>query len=260
VTLKSIPDLTDVPVYWLSMTMLKHFRDFETCLSQGYGVEGFPLDYVVRPPLAATDWGLFVLRELCHPGQGELMPDFFQFEESDYHCRQMAPIVDPMYENTVHGANESLLAAYKSGKYADRRSDSFHCDDAIVFALARIAFKDSPGECHFVPRKGKHLQSRWEAYIACKGQFVGINTAWQETDMAWEIMSKMQFEDESHNWDWNRHCAKFHQQLVIIDEWAIAGLAMRMSNKDQISTFLKTILKDCKNGNLLITKGIIEGD
>ena len=42
VTLKSIPDLTDVPVYQLSVTMSKHFHNFETYLSQRYGVEGFP--------------------------------------------------------------------------------------------------------------------------------------------------------------------------------------------------------------------------
>ena len=64
------------------------------------------------------------------------MPDCFHFEESDYHCRQMAPIVDPTYENTVRSANESLLAKYESGKYADQCSNSFHCDDTIVFALA----------------------------------------------------------------------------------------------------------------------------
>ena len=188
------------------------------------------------------------------------MPDFFRFEESDYHCHRMAPIIDPMFENTVCGANESLLANNESGKYADRHSDSFRHDDVIVFALAQLSFKDSPGECHFVPRKGRRLQSGREAYITCKGQFVGINTAWQETDMAREIMSKMQYEGESCNWDWNRHCAKFHQQLAIINESAIAGLATRMSNEDQISAFLKTIPKDCKNSNLLIAKGIIEGD
>ena len=77
--------------------------------------------------------------------------------------------------------------------------------------------------------------------------------------MAQEIMSKMQYEGKSRNWDWNRHCAKFHQQLTI-DKWAVAGLATCMSKEDQISLFLKTIPKDCKNGNLLIAKGIIEGD
>ena len=35
---------------------------------------------------------------------------------------------------------------------------------------------------------------------------------------------------------------------------------MPMSAEDQISAFLKTIPKDCKNGKLLIAKGIIEGD
>jgi hypothetical protein len=33
-----------------------------------------------------------------------------------------------------------------------------------------------------------------------------------------------------------------------------------MSAEDQISAFLKTIPKDCKNSELLIAKGIIEGD
>jgi hypothetical protein len=33
-----------------------------------------------------------------------------------------------------------------------------------------------------------------------------------------------------------------------------------MSNEEQISVFLKTIPKHCMNRELLITKGIIEGD
>ena len=78
--------------------------------------------------------------------------------------------------------------------------------------------------------------------------------------MAQEIMSKMQYKGESRNWNWNKHCAKFHQQLMIIDKWAVVGLATCMSNEDQISEFLKTIPKDCKNSNLLIAKGIIERD
>lgn len=87
VTLKTIPHLTDVPLYRSSMTTSKHFRNFKTYLSQRYGVEGFPLDYMVRLMLAATDWSLFALCDQCCPGQGELMPDFFWFKESDYHCR-----------------------------------------------------------------------------------------------------------------------------------------------------------------------------
>jgi hypothetical protein len=46
----------------------------------------------------------------------------------------------------------------------------------------------------------------------------------------------------------------------MIDEWATNGKATCMSNEDQISAFLKTIPKDCKNSKLLIAKGIIEGD
>jgi hypothetical protein len=49
VTIKMIPDLTDIPKWkdHSSMSMSKHFRDFGTYLSQHYGVEGFPLDWVV---------------------------------------------------------------------------------------------------------------------------------------------------------------------------------------------------------------------
>ena len=259
VTLKAIPDLSDVPTYRSTVTMSKHFRDFETYLSQHYGVEGFPLDYVVRSSLARVSWGDFETPR-PRPGGKEPMPDFFKFEESDYQCRRLAPILDPEYEGTVRSAAPPLVAEYEAGKYADRRSHSFRRDDAIVFQLARVAFKDSPGEVHFIPRKGKQLQSGRAAYFACKGQFVGIHTARQETDLARDVISKMQYEGESRQWNWDKHCAKFHQQVSVIEEWAVAGLATRMSNEDQISAFLKTIPKDCKNAELVIAKGIIEGD
>jgi hypothetical protein len=53
ITIKMIPDLMDVPK-WKdrgSTSMSKHFRVFETFLSHHYGVEGFPLDWVVRSKL-----------------------------------------------------------------------------------------------------------------------------------------------------------------------------------------------------------------
>jgi hypothetical protein len=75
-----------------------------------------------------------------------------------------------------------------------------------------------------------------------------------------DVIQKMQDEGESRNWNWDKHCTKFHQQIRIIDEWTVAGLAMPMSAEDPISAFLKTIPKDCKNSKLLIAKGITEGD
>ena len=71
---------------------------------------------------------------------------------------------------------------------------------------------------------------------------------------------EMQCMCESCKWNWDKHCAKFHQQVSVIEELAIARMVTNMSNKDQISAFLKTILKDCNNMELMITKGIIEGD
>lgn len=67
----------------------------------------------------------------------------------------------------------------------------------LVFLLAYIAFANSHGEVHLIPKKGKGLQSGCWAYFACKGQFVGINTAHLECDLAHEVIQKMQYEEES---------------------------------------------------------------
>jgi len=123
-----------------------------------------------------------------------------------------------------------------------------------------VAFADSPGETHFTPKKGKQLQRGRHAYFACKGQFVGVNTACHECDLARNIIHKMRYKGKSWSWNWDKHCSKFHMQVRMIDEWAANGKATCMSNKDQMSAFLKTIPKDCKNSKLLIAKGIIEGD
>lgn len=48
---------------------------------------------------------------------------------------------------------------WETGHKAVFRTDMFHCDDEMVFLLARLAFKDSPGECHFVPMKVMKHQS-----------------------------------------------------------------------------------------------------
>ena len=56
------------------------------------------------------------------------------------------------------------------------------------------------------------------------------------------------------------HCEKFHCQIQVIYEWAVAGLATCMSKEDKISAFLMIIPKDCKNSELGIAWSIIEGD
>ncbi len=52
--LKDIGKLTDIPKFKTTMSMLKHIREFETFLSNKYGVDGFPLDYVLWPKLVNT--------------------------------------------------------------------------------------------------------------------------------------------------------------------------------------------------------------
>ena len=48
-------------------------------------------------------------------------------------------------------------------------------------------------------------------------------------------------------WRWDKYRKKFHHQIQVIDEWAVTGLAIHMSEEDKISSFLKMIPKDCKN-------------
>jgi len=43
ITIKDIPNLTDMPKYKAHTSMSKDFRDFETYLTQHYRVEGSPL-------------------------------------------------------------------------------------------------------------------------------------------------------------------------------------------------------------------------
>ena len=136
--------------------MSKHFRDFETYLSQHYGVEGFPLDWVVRPNLKPMFWVDLTSDDADRRG---LHPDFFKFEETDHRCRVHAPIVPFDEAHHLRCSDDKVLAEWESDSRSHRRSDVFRRDDAIVFQLAPIAFADWPGEVHFIPRKGKVHES-----------------------------------------------------------------------------------------------------
>jgi hypothetical protein len=138
--------------------------------------------------------------------QRGLCPDFFKFKETDHQCRIHAPIVPIDDQHHLKCDDEKVIAEWESGSRADRRSDVFRRDDAIVFHLACIAFADSPGEVHFIPKKGKVQQSGRQSYFACKGQFVGINTARLECDLAQDVIQKMRYEGESRSWNWDKHC------------------------------------------------------
>jgi hypothetical protein len=224
VTIKTIPDLTDVPK-WKdhgSTSMSKHFGDFETYLSQHYGVEGSPLDWVVRTNFRPVFWADLTTLQAEQCG---LCPDFFKFEETDRQCLVHAPIIPHDECHLLRCSDDKVLAEWESGSRSYRRSYVFRHDDAIVFQLARIVFADSSREVHFIPRKGKVQQSGRQSYFACKGQFVGINTARFKCDLAQDVIQKMRYEGESRNWNWDKHCTKFHQQIRVFDEWVVAGLA-----------------------------------
>jgi hypothetical protein len=87
-----IPDLTDIPK-WKDRghtSMSKHFRDFETYLSQHYGVEGVHLDWVVPSRLPAIPWSMVETGRALSKGK---TPNFFHLKETDYICRTFTSIV-----------------------------------------------------------------------------------------------------------------------------------------------------------------------
>ena len=110
-TIKMIPDLTDV-LKWKdlgSASMSKHFRVFETYLSHHFGVEGFPLDQVVRPKLKPLFWAELTDR---HADSMGLRRDFFKFEMCNYCCRAIAPIVPFKEAHHLRCSDEKVLSKW----------------------------------------------------------------------------------------------------------------------------------------------------
>ena len=136
------------------------------------------------------------------------MPDFFNFAQTDEHCCKWAPIIWQDKTGTVLGATDHDLASLKDDSVW-WRTPMFLRDDEIVFCLASIAFKDSPGGCHFVSKRGVTHHSGCKAFFACKGQFVGKDSARQECNYAHEAIPKMQYKGESQNWGWDKHYKNF---------------------------------------------------
>ena len=76
----------------------------------------------------------------------------------------------------VFGAPDHELANMEDDSVR-LRTPMFLCNDEIVFCLASIAYKDSPGECHFMSKRGVSHHSGRKAFFACKGQFVDKDSA-----------------------------------------------------------------------------------
>ena len=132
-------------------------------------------------------------------------PNFLRHEETDYICQYFTSIVPPNDEIHLRCDDPKVTADWENGNRSMCRSDTFCRDDAIVLQLARAAFANSHGEIHFIPKRGKALQSGRQAYFACKGRFVGINAACLECDLTRDIIQKMQYEGESRSWNWDKH-------------------------------------------------------
>jgi hypothetical protein len=173
-SINDVPDLMGMPKYKVQTSMSKHFCDFETYSSQHYGVEGFPLDYVVCRKLVTIYWADTMNSRCYSPSIGL---SFFKLDGTDWYCCMFVEIIP--WDDTHHlkTNDEKVLAQWGSDIYVHCRCDVFKHDNTIVFNSACVCFADLPGEIHYIPKKGQGLQSGHEAYFACKGQFVGINTA-----------------------------------------------------------------------------------
>ena len=97
--------------------MSKHFRDFETYLSQHYGVEGFPLDWVVRSRLPAIRWSTVETARARSEGK---KPDFFRLEETDYICRNFMNIVPQNDEVHLQCDDPKVKADWENGNRSMR--------------------------------------------------------------------------------------------------------------------------------------------
>ena len=89
VALNDIGELTDIPKFKTTTSMSKHIREFETFFSNKYGVDEFPLDYVLWPKLVNTPWSIL---DKCTLDRWQMphrtMPDFFDFAQTDEHCHR----------------------------------------------------------------------------------------------------------------------------------------------------------------------------
>ena len=127
--------------------------------------------------------------------------DFFQVDKMDFnsHCFALIALSQDNYH--LQTKNQTMLAQWETGNKSGTWTDTFRCDDELVFQLAHVAVKDSSGECHFVPKKGVKHHSGHHAFFVCKEKFVGINTACQECDPSCKMIQKMQYKGESRNWN-----------------------------------------------------------
>ncbi len=126
----------------------KHIRKFKTFLSTKYGVDGFPLNYVLRLKLVDKPWNTLdehIPDRWQYPDK--TMPDFFDFAQTDETCRRWAPIIVHDQNANVFGATAHELARIEDDVVRHRTPMFLH-NDEIVFCLSSISFKDSSGVCH----------------------------------------------------------------------------------------------------------------
>ena len=97
-------------------------------------------------------------------------PDFFQVNETDFNSPYFACIVSDWDNYYMQVNNQTMLAQWETGNKSGTWTDMFRRDDEIVFQLAHVACKESPGECHFFLKKGAKHHSGHQVIFTCRGQ------------------------------------------------------------------------------------------
>ena len=95
-------------------------------LSQHYGVEGVPLDWVVRQNLPVISWDSVMTAHTQSKGR---KPDFFCLEETDYMCSIFMHIIP--FNDAAHLVcnNPKVRAEWENGSHAKaiRPIKMMHC-------------------------------------------------------------------------------------------------------------------------------------
>jgi hypothetical protein len=136
--------------------MSKHFRDFETYLSQHYGVKGFPLDWVVRLTLPAITWKSVMSAHTQREGKKS---DFFSFQETNYMCRNFMHNVS--CNDAAHPVCDNLKVRveWENGSCSSRGLTCSTEMMPLCYNWPGSLLLTPPGRSTFPPRRAEHRKA-----------------------------------------------------------------------------------------------------
>jgi hypothetical protein len=178
--------------------------------------------------------------------------DFFCFQETDYMYCNFACIVPCNDAAHLVCDNPKVCAEWVNGSCLNNRSNTFHQDNAIVLQLLWIAFDDSHREIHFAPKKGHCKVVSMHILIARASLLVSTQPASSVT-LRVILARRCAMKGSKGVGIGTSTAPSFMHRFAWLMNGLPYGKTTCMSNKDQISVFLKTTPKDHKNSECLTT-------